>query len=53
MKLIDLDTLLRQIIFHIIPLNIPFVFCLAVIDKYEIFFNNIINQVIQSQIWLA
>ena len=37
------------ITFHIVPINIPFLLCLADIDKHGAFFNNITNQVIQSQ----
>lgn len=44
--LVNLDTLLRQIMFYIVFVNILFLFYLADIDKYETFFNNITNQII-------
>ena len=46
---VDLDTPLGHITFHIVPVNTPFLLCLADMDKYGAFFNNITNQVIQSQ----
>lgn len=48
-RLINLDILLGQIIFYIVLVNIPFLLSLANIDKHRAFFNNITNQVIQSQ----
>ena len=39
-----LDTPMGSIIFHIVPVNTPFLLCLADIDKLEAFFsNNITN----------
>ena len=46
---VNLDIPLKPITFHIVPINTPFLLCLANIDKYRAFFNNITNQVIQSQ----
>ena len=46
---VNLDTPLGSITFHIVPLNIPFLICLADMDKLGVFFNNVTNQVIQSQ----
>ena len=43
---VNLHILLRLIIFHIIFVNIPFLFYLADIDKYKVFFNNVTNKVI-------
>lgn len=43
----NLDTPLRLIIFHIVSVNTPFLLYVANIDKHKVFFNNIINQVIQ------
>ena len=37
------------ITFHIVPVNTPFLLCLADMDKLEAFFNNITNRVIQSE----
>ena len=50
---VNLHTLLRLITFHIVPVNTPFLLCLANIDKHGAFFNNTTNQVIQSQTQLA
>lgn len=49
-RLVNLDILLGLIQFHIVRVNILFLLCLADINKHGAFFNNIINQVIQSQI---
>ena len=46
---VDLDTPLRLITFYIVLVNIPFLLCLADIDKHGAFFNNITNQVIKSK----
>lgn len=46
---VDLDSPLGQITFYIVPVNTPFLLCLANMDKHGAFFNNITNQVIQSQ----
>lgn len=40
-KSVLLDILIGSIIFHIVPINILFLFCLAKINKLETFFNNI------------
>ena len=50
---VNLDTLLGLVTFYIILINTPFLLCFAEIDKYGAFFNNITNQVIQSQTQLA
>lgn len=49
-KSIGLNILLKQITFYIVPVNIPFLLCLANIDKHGTFFKNITNQIIQSEI---
>ena len=46
---VNLDTPLGPITFYIVPINTPFLLCLADMDKHGAFFNNITNQVIQSQ----
>ena len=46
---INFDTLLKSITFHIMPFNTLFLIYLANMDKLGVFFNNITNQVIQSQ----
>lgn len=47
---VNLGTLLRQITFHIMLVNILFLLCLADMNKLGAFFNNITNEIIQSQI---
>ena len=49
-KSINLDILLRLITFYIVHVNTPFLLCLANIDKHAIFFNNITNKIIQTQL---
>ena len=46
---VNLDTPLGLVTFHIVLVNTPFLLCLADMDKHGAFFNNITNQVIQSQ----
>ena len=46
---VNLHTSLGLVTFHIVPVNTPFLLCLADMDKHGAFFNNITNQVIQSQ----
>ncbi len=43
---INLNISLGPVTFHIVPINILFLFCLAVMDKLRTFFNNITNEVI-------
>lgn len=43
---VDLDRLLKQFVFYIVFINIPFFPCLTNINKYRAFLKNIINQVI-------
>lgn len=45
-RLVNLYILLRLITFQIILINFLFLFCLANINKYKIFFNNITNHII-------
>ena len=37
-----------MIAFHIMPVNTPFLLCLADMDRLGAFFNNITNQLVQS-----
>ena len=46
---VNLETSLRLITFHIVPINTPFLLYLADIDKLGAFFKNITNEVIQIQ----
>ena len=48
LKSVNLITSLRSIIFHIVSINISFLLCLADMDRLKMFFNNVINQLIQS-----
>lgn len=52
-KSINLNILLELVTFHIIPVNTPFLLYLADMDKLGAFFNNITNEIIQSQMQLA
>lgn len=45
---ITLDTPLGIIVFHIVQVNTPFLLCFADMDKLGAFFNNLTNEVIQS-----
>ena len=47
---VNLDTLLGPIMFYIVLINTLFLLYLTDIDKLEIFFNNITNEVIQLHI---
>lgn len=47
---VNLDISLGQITFYIVSVNTLFLFYLANINKHKTFFNNITNQMIQSQI---
>lgn len=47
-RLINLNTLLKSITFHIVPINTPFLLRLADMDKLGVFFNNITYKIIQS-----
>lgn len=38
-----LNTPIRLITFHIVPINTPFLLCLANMDKLGLYFNNITN----------
>lgn len=49
-RLVNLNILVRPVIFYTISFNISFLLCFTDIDKFKVFFNNIINKVIQLQI---
>ena len=44
---INLDTSIKSIIFHIMFVNTFFLLCLADMNKLDVFFNNVINELIQ------
>ena len=45
---VRLDIPIEAVTFHIIQVNTPFLLCLADIDKLGVFFNNITNELVQS-----
>ena len=45
---VNLNTPLGMIVFHIVQVNTPFLLCLADMDKLGAFFNNLTNQIVQS-----
>ena len=45
---INLDTPVGKITFHIVDVNTPFLLCLADLDKLGAFFNNLTNKIIQT-----
>ena len=46
---IKISTSIEPITFHIISVNIPFLLCLANLDKSKAFFNNVTNKIIQQK----
>ena len=44
---IDLQTSLGLIVFHIVDVNTPFLFCLADMDRLGAYFNDITNELVQ------
>ncbi len=47
LEFVDLNTSLEMITFHIIKINISFLLCLNDFNQLSIYFNNLINQIIQ------
>jgi hypothetical protein len=45
---VDLNTPLEVITFHIVGVNIPFLLCLNDLNRLRIYFNNLINEMIQK-----
>ena len=45
---VNLDTFMGMIIFHIVQVNTPFLLCFADMDKLGAYFNNLTNEVVQS-----
>ena len=45
---VNLDTSMKMIVFHIVQVNTPFLLCFADIDKLGAYFNNLTNEVVQS-----
>ncbi len=49
LEFVELDTSLEMITFHIIRINIPFLLCLNDFDELNIYFNNLINEIVQHE----
>ncbi len=47
LEFVDLNTSLEMITFHIVKINISFLLCLNDFDWLNIYFNNLINQIVQ------
>lgn len=45
--IVNLNTPIEPVVFYIVQSNIPFLLCLADMDKLKVFFNNITNKLIQ------
>ncbi len=48
LRFVNLNTLLEIITFHIVEINIPFLLCLNDLNRLSIYFNNLINQMMQK-----
>jgi hypothetical protein len=48
--LIELETSLRMITFHIVEANISFLLSLADLDRLRVYFNNLTNELIQNRL---
>ncbi len=49
LRFVDLNISLEIITFHIIKINISFLLCLNDFDHLDIYFNNLINQIVQYE----
>jgi hypothetical protein len=49
LEFIDLNTSLEMITFHIVEINTSFLLCLNDFDRLEIYFNNLINEIVQHE----
>jgi hypothetical protein len=49
MSTIELNISLEQLIFHIIKINTSFLLCLVDLDRLEVYFNNLINELMQKR----
>ncbi len=50
MSTIKLNTSLKQLIFHIVEVNTPFLLCLVDLDRLDVYFNNLTNELMQKRI---
>jgi hypothetical protein len=48
MKTIKLNISLKQMIFHIIKINTSFLLCLVDLNRFDVYFNNLINELMQK-----
>jgi hypothetical protein len=48
LEFVDLNIPLEVITFHIVEINIPFLLCLNDLNRLSIYFNNLINEMIQK-----
>jgi hypothetical protein len=49
LEFVELDISLEMITFHIIEINISFLLCLNDFDRLDIYFNNLINEIVQHE----
>jgi hypothetical protein len=49
LEFIDLNTSLEMITFHIVEVNTSFLLCLNDFDRLDIYFNNLINEIVQHE----
>jgi hypothetical protein len=49
LEFVELNTSLEIITFHIVKINIPFLLCLNDFDRLDIYFNNLINEIVQHE----
>ncbi len=50
MNTTELSTSLERLIFHIVEINTPFLLCLVDLDRLEVYFNNLINELVQKHL---
>jgi hypothetical protein len=50
MSTIELNISLEQLIFHIIEVNTSFLLCLVDLNRLEVYFNNLINELVQKRL---
>jgi hypothetical protein len=49
LRFVKLNISLEIITFHIVEINIPFLLCLNDFDRLDIYFNNLINEIVQYE----
>jgi hypothetical protein len=49
MNTTELNISLEQLIFHIVEINTSFLLCLADLNRLEVYFNNLINELVQKR----